>query len=293
MKKRKAFIFRRPISERRETMTGKAGTADEHQLAVALTFDFDAESYWLSVKLECPSAVSRGTYGAREGVPRILKLLSKYNLPATFFVPGYTADRHPDVVRSIAGAGHEIGHHGYLHEPPNLLKPEEERTMLERGIEALERVVGKKPRGFRSPSGELSKATFGLLSEYGFEYDSSQFAADRPYWIEENGVRTNLVEIPIAVELTDSCHFMFLFQPIVLPGLSAASKVEEIWRGDFEGAYEEGGDACFILTMHPQIIGRHHRMQMVERFICYMLEHDGVWFAQLCDIADDFRKREK
>lgn len=182
-------------------MTGKAGTADEHQLAVALTFDFDAESYWLSVKLECPSAVSRGTYGAREGVPRILKLLSKY--------------------------------------------------------------------------------------------DSSQFAADRPYWIEENGVRTNLVEISIAVELTDSCHFMFLFQPIVLSGLSASSKVEEIWRGDFEGAYEEGGDACFILTMHPQIIGRHHRMQMLERFICYMLEHDGVWFAQLCDIADDFRKREK
>ena len=293
MKKRKAFIFRRPISERSETMTGKAGTADEHQLAVALTFDFDAESYWLSVKLDSPSAVSRGTYGAKEGVPRILKLLSKYNLPATFFVPGYTADRHPDVVRSIAGAGHEIGHHGYLHESPNLLNPEEERTMLERGIEALEQVVGKKPRGFRSPSGELSKATFGLLSEYGFEYDSSQFTADRPYWIEEKGKRTNLVEIPIAVELTDSCHFMFLFQPIVLPGLSAASKVEEIWRGDFDGAYEEGGDTCFILTMHPQIIGRHHRMQMVERFICYMLEHDGVWFAQLCDIADDFRKREK
>jgi len=273
-------------------MTGKAGSADNHQLAVALTFDFDAESYWLSAKLDSPSAVSRGTYGAKEGVPRILKLLNKYALPATFFIPGYTADRHPDMVRSIADAGHEIGHHGYLHEPPNLLTPEEERTMIERGLEALERVARKKPRGFRSPSAELSKATFGLLSEYGFEYDSSQFGADRPYWVEDNGKRTNLVEVPIAVELTDSCHFMFLFQPIVLPGLSAASKVEELWRGDFDGAYEEGGDGCYNLTMHPQIIGRHHRMQMVERLIRYMLEHDGVWFAQLSDIASDFRKRE-
>lgn len=186
-------------------MSGKAGSADDRRLVVALTFDFDAESVWLSDKLESPSVVSRGTYGAKEGVPRILKLLSKYNLPATFFIPGYTADRYPDVVRSIANAGHEIGHHGYLHEPPNLLTPEEkERKVIKRGLEALERVVGERPRGFRSPSAELSKATFGILAEYGFEYDSSQFGADRPYWVEDDGKRTNLVEVPMAVELTDS-----------------------------------------------------------------------------------------
>lgn len=279
-------------SIRSPLMSGKAGSADDRRLVVALTFDFDAESVWLSDKLESPSVVSRGTYGAKEGVPRILKLLSKYNLPATFFIPGYTADRYPDVVRSIANAGHEIGHHGYLHEPPNLLTPEEERKVIKRGLEALERVVGERPRGFRSPSAELSKATFDLLAEYGFEYDSSQFGADRPYWVEDDGKRTNLVEVPIAVELTDSCHFMFLYQPIVLPGLSSPSKVEEIWRGDFDGAYKEGGDACFILTMHPQIIGRHHRMQMLERFIRYMLKHDGVRFVRMGEIADDFRKRE-
>lgn len=274
-------------------MVGKAGSADDRRLTVALTFDFDAESYWVgTAKMDFPAAVSRGTYGATEGVPRSLKLLSKYDLPATFFIPGYTADRHPDVVGAIADAGHEIGHHGYLHEPPNLLTPEEERKMIERGIEALKRVVGKRPRGYRSPSGELSKATYSLLTEYGFEYDSSQFGADRPYWVEDKGVRTNIVEIPIAVELTDSCHFMFLFHPIVLPGLSAPSKVEEIWRGDFDGAYEEGGNGCYLLTMHPQIIGRYHRLQMVERLICHMLEHDGVWFAQMGEIAEDFRKLE-
>jgi len=279
-------------SIRSPLMSGKAGSADDHRLVVALTFDFDAESVWLSDKLDSPSVVSRGTYGAKEGVPRILKLLSKYNLPATFFIPGYTADRYPDVVRSIANAGHEIGHHGYLHEPPNLLTPEEEKKVIKRGLEALERVGGGRPRGFRSPSAELSKATFGLLAEYGFEYDSSQFGADRPYWVEDDGKRTNLVEVPIAVELTDSCHFMFLYQPIVLPGLSSPSKVEEIWRGDFDGVYKEGGDVCFILTMHPQIIGRHHRMQMLERFIRYMLKHDGVRFVRMGEIADDFRKRE-
>ncbi len=269
------------------------GSPDDRRLAVALTFDFDAESYWVgTAKMDFPAAVSRGTYGAKEGVPRILKLLSTYNLPATFFIPGYTADRHPDVVRSIADAGHEIGHHGYLHEPPNFLTPEEERTMIERGIEALERVVGRRPLGYRSPSGEVSKSTYSLLAEYGFEYDSSLFGADRPYWVEDNSVRTNLVEIPIAVELTDSCHFMFLFHPIVLPGLSAPSKVEEIWRGDFDGAYEEGGDCCFILTMHPQIIGRYHRLQMVEKLIRHMLKHDGIWFARMGEIANDFRKRE-
>ena len=131
-------------------MAGKAGSADNHRLTVALTFGFDAESFWLfSAKVASPSMVSRGTYVAPGGVPRILKLLDKYSLPATFFIPGYTADRHPDVVRSITAAGHEISHHGYLHEPPNFLTAEEERAMIERGIEALEQVVGKRQRGIQ------------------------------------------------------------------------------------------------------------------------------------------------
>jgi peptidoglycan/xylan/chitin deacetylase (PgdA/CDA1 family) len=116
---------------------------------VALTFDFDAESVWLgSFKVDTPSALSRGAYGAFEGVPRILKLLQKYNLPATFFIPGDTCDRHPDVVKTIIAAGHEIGHHGYLHEPPHLLQPEEERAIMERGLEALAR-LGVTPTGYR------------------------------------------------------------------------------------------------------------------------------------------------
>ena len=256
---------------------------------VALTFDFDAESVWLgSFKLDTPSALSRGAYGAFEGVPRILKLLREYDLPATFFIPGDTADRHPDVVRTIIADGHEVGHHGYLHEPPHLLEPDEERAIMERGLEALAR-HGVTPTGYRSPSWELSQATLPLLEEYGFRYDSSMLARDTPYWVEVGDRRTDLVEVPSAWELTDSAHFMFVPSAGII-GLSAPSKVEEIWRGDFDGAYAENG--IFVLTLHPQIIGRHHRMRLLDRVVQHMLAQDGVRFVQMHEIADDFRSQQ-
>ena len=271
----------------------RMGTASKHRLAVSLTFDFDAESAWLGAfKVDTPSALSRGAYGAYEGVPRILRLLEKHGLPATFFIPGYSAEIHPAETRDIAAAGHEIGHHGYIHEPPHLLTPVEERVMIERGLEELDKAVGVRPKGYRSPSWELSKSTYSLLAEYGFEYDASQLAKDRPYWVEDAGKRTDIVEVPGAWELTDSSHFLFAYSPGYLTGLSAPSKVEEIWRADFDGAYEEGGDVCYVLTMHPQIIGRHHRMAMLERVINHILEHDDVWFAQIVDIANLFRSRQ-
>ena len=256
---------------------------------VALTFDFDAESVWLgSFKLDTPSALSRGAYGAFEGVPRILKLLREYDLPATFFIPGDTADRHPDVVRTIIADGHEVGHHGYLHEPPHLLEPDEERGIMERGLEALAR-HGVTPTGYRSPSWDLSRATLPLLEEYGFRYDSSMLARDIPYWVEVGDRTTNLVEVPSAWELTDSAHFMFVPSAGII-GLSVPSKVEEIWRGDFDGAYAENG--IFVLTLHPQIIGRHHRMRLLDRVVQHMLAQDGVRFVQMHEIADDFRSQQ-
>ncbi len=274
-------------------MVTQVGDPGNRRIAVSFTFDFDAESAWLgSFKIDTPSALSRGAYGANEGVPRILRLLDRYKLPATFFIPGDTADRHPDETRAIVNAGHEIGHHGYLHEPPPLLTVEEERTMIERGLDALDRTTGKRPRGYRSPAWELSKATFGLLEEYGFEYDASQLGADRPHWVLDAGRRTSLVEVPSAWELTDSGHFMMV-PAAGQPGGKAPSHVEEIWREDFDGMYEEGGDICFVLTMHPQIIGRPHRMRMLERMIQHITRHEGVWIAQMGEIADDFRRRQR
>src|ERR1700744_145078 len=156
-------------------MPGFNGTAADHQVAVALTFDFDAESLWLgALQTDTPSALSRGAYAATEGVPRILKLLAEYDLPATFFVPGDTALRHRDVTERIAEGGYEIGHHGFLHEPPTTLTEAEELSMVERGIDALVEVTGSAPLGYRSPSWELSKNTYRLLAEHGITYDASQ-----------------------------------------------------------------------------------------------------------------------
>ncbi|GGL99743.1 polysaccharide deacetylase family protein [Nakamurella endophytica] len=267
---------------------------ENHRLTVCLSFDFDAESAWLgSFKTDTPSALSRGAYGANEGVRRVLALLDKYSVPATFFIPGDSADRHPQETKAIAAAGHEIGHHGYCHEPPPGLTLEEERTMIERGLDALDRQVGVRPRGYRSPAWELSHNTFSLLQEYGFEYDASQLGADRPYWVEDKGERTSLVEIPGAWELCDSSLFMFAFSPSYLRGLAAPSHAQELWQGDFDGLYEEDSDACYVLTMHPQIIGRPHRIALLERLIRHMQGFDGVWWAQMGQVSDYFRARQQ
>jgi peptidoglycan/xylan/chitin deacetylase (PgdA/CDA1 family) len=218
--------------------------------------------------------------------------LSKYNLPATFFIPGQTADTHPDVVRAIADAGHEIGHHTYSHKLTYTLKPEEEQADFLKGIEALERVVGKKPRGYRAPGMGLFDVTKELLIKHGFEYDVSELGADRPYWMEYKGKRTNVVELTFAIELVDTPYLLFTFPPYYMTGNRAPSKIEEIWRGDFDGAFKEGGDSYYGLITHPYLIGRLHAMRMLERVLVYILEHDGVWFAQMGEIANEFRKRE-
>jgi peptidoglycan-N-acetylglucosamine deacetylase len=255
--------------------------------SVALTFDFDAESSWLAkAGPHGPAALSRGAYGAHEGAPRILRLLDDLGLPATFFIPGDTAIRHADVVGRIVSAGHEVGHHGHVHEPPQCLTPKEERETLEPGLEALaqHRV---RPVGYRSPGGEVSDATFPLLLEYGFRYDSSLVGRDSPYWAEVDGHAADLVEVPFAWELTDSAHFLFSFGPDYMAGMSAPSKVEEIWWGDFEGAHEEGD--IFVLTLHPEIIGRRHRMRLLKRIIKRMQNCAGVEFVRMREIAEAYR----
>lgn len=163
--------------------------------------------------------------------------------------------------------------------------------MIERGLEALDRVVGRRPRGYRSPSWELSKATFSLLEEYGFAYDASLLGADRPHVVMDGSRATSLVEVPSAWELTDSGHFMMV-PAAGLSGGKSPFQVEEVWREDFNGMYEESGDVCFVLTMHPQIIGRPHRMRLLERMIQHITAHEGVWIAQMGEIADDFRRRQ-
>ncbi|MGI8642927.1 MAG: polysaccharide deacetylase family protein [Thermomicrobiales bacterium] len=267
---------------------------------VLLTFDFDAVSLWLGpLNARSPSAVSRGEFGVI-GVRRILAMLDRFGIPATFFVPGHTADTYSGPTRDIIAAGHEIGHHGYLHENPLALEPRQrEREVLMRGLDALDRIAGVSPAGYRSPSWDNSPNTIELLLEFGFSYESSLMGDDfRPYWCRIGdrhdpdgpflfGPEVDLVELPVSWILDDFPHFEYLrAEQRVYPGLSAPSKVEEIWREEFDFMVQEVPDGVFTLTMHPQIIGRGHRMRMLERLITHMLSTEGVTFAT-CQLASE------
>lgn len=259
---------------------------------VILSFDFDAESLWRSLGLDTPTPLSRGQYGARVGVPRILALLESHGIPATFFVPADTARRRPEIVRQIHDSGHEIGHHGDMHESPANLSPEEEKRILETGIRTLEELTGEKPRGYRSPAWDLSPNSIRLFQECGFLYDSSMMGDDfRPYMLTHEGNETNVLEIPVSWELDDAPHFLFNFFPAYLVGMSAPSKVLEIWVSEFEGAYAEKG--VFTLTMHPQIIGRYHRVRMLEDLIRHMKGRPGVRFATCAQVAAEWTRKRK
>jgi len=271
----------------------------EKSHTVCLTFDFDALSVWLSgYSPVTPAMLSRGEYGARVGVPRILNLLASFDVPATFFVPGHTVESFPGMVGAILDAGHEIAHHGYGHEDPSTQSPDEERRSMERGLAALGQFLPDPPLGYRSPSWDYSALTLPLLVEYGFLYDSSLFAGDfqpyRPRLGDRVGIReplqrgqeVDLWEFPVDFCLDDWAHFTFNYSPHRV-GLSAPSKVFEVWAGEFDYMVEREGGGVFTLTMHPQVIGRGHRMTLLERFIRHVLSTDGARFARMGDMAKE------
>lgn len=258
---------------------------DGAQAALMLTFDFDAESLWLSIDPENaqrPGILSIGTYGAEVGVPLILKLLAERNLRATFFIPGWVVETHTDICRQIRDGGHEIGHHGYLHEAVNTLSPEAEREVLKKGLDALQSHLGVRPRGYRSPSWETSPVTVGLLEEHGFAYASNFMNNIRPYRHKAEGRETGIVELPVAWMLDDAPFYMYdgtKYRCIYPP-----SHVLEIWQEEFRGIYELGG--LVNLAMHPQFIGRPSRINMLKRFIDFALEFPNLWVATGSEVAD-------
>ncbi|OGN74737.1 MAG: hypothetical protein A2X25_06925 [Chloroflexi bacterium GWB2_49_20] len=266
--------------------------------AVCLTFDFDALSVWLSSDIQVtPARLSRGEYGANVGVPRILELLRSYQIKSTFFVPGHSAESFPKCVEDILNDGHEIANHGYAHEDVSMQSPDEERRSLEKGQEILRKFIGTHPTGYRSPSWDYSDVTLPLLLEFGFQYDSSLFAGDyHPYHPRmgdqvskeeplKPGLETGLWEFPVDFGLDDWPHFTFDFSR-PRSGLSAPSKVLEIWKGDFDYLLKNEKSGVFTLTMHPQVIGRGHRMTMLEQFIQYVTSTGLAHFARMGDITN-------
>jgi peptidoglycan/xylan/chitin deacetylase (PgdA/CDA1 family) len=261
---------------------------------VCLTFDFDAMSVWFGYEHVTPAMLQRGEYGARVGVPRLLQMLERHDLPATFFVPGHTLESFPEPSQAILAAGHEVAHHSYAHVDPSGQPADEERADMERALAVLDR-LGVQPLGYRSPSADLSEATLALLEEHGFLYDSSLMADDyRPFRPRigdrvsrdtplQRGREAGLWEIPMCFELDDWPHFQFNFDPSRV-GLSAPSKVLEIWAGELDWMDEHVDGGVLVVTMHPQVIGRGHRVAMLERFIERARGLDAE-FAQMGDVA--------
>jgi len=247
------------------------------RVAVALSFDFDAETNSLRDGQYSPGGLSQGEYAARVSVPRILALLDKYRIPASFFVPAVTALLHPTEIKAIMAKGrHEIGLHGWIHERNSLLSEDDERTLMKKSFDTLTQMTGKAPVGIRTPSWDFSASTLKLIRELGLLYDSSLMADDRPYEIFEAGKPTGVVELPVEWLLDDYPYFGFERFSDVRPHITP-DEVFEIWAAEFDKAYEEG--TLFVLTMHPKFIGHRSRILMLEKLIQHILAKKNVWFA--------------
>jgi peptidoglycan-N-acetylglucosamine deacetylase len=248
-----------------------------------LSFDVDAESPILVEgrrHADNAGVMSHQAYGPRVGVPRILGLLAEYELPATFFVPGLTADRYPETLKRILEAGHEIGHHSYAHFSPVDQDEAAERADFERALEALER-RGVRPEGFRCPSWEPTWHTPALVAEHGLAYDSSLMDDDRPYLLETD--QGDLVELPVHWALDDWEQYAYLPRPQFKSSIESPTKVLELWTSELDAMRRHGG--LFVLTCHPFLSGRPHRVEVLRRLIEHALSAGDVEFVSCREAA--------
>jgi peptidoglycan-N-acetylglucosamine deacetylase len=253
---------------------------DGMRAAASFTFDFDAEELWIGEDPENanrPGVLSQGTYGAKVAIPRILEVLERHGVRATFFIPGRVAERHSQRVREIVEAGHEIAHHGYTHTSPTKLDRAAEDEELRRGKAVLE-AFGVEVRGYRSPSWDFSAHTLDLIEQHGFRYSSNLLDDIVPYRHEGLGI----VELPVQWILDDAPHFWF-DGATWTKKISTTGEFLQIWREELTGIRAFGG--CAIFTMHPQIIGRPSRLLALDEFIGWVRSHDDVWVATCGEIA--------
>lgn len=271
---------------------------------VCLSFDFDALSGFIARGQTTASWRSRGEFGPRVGAPRLLALFRQYGIRTSWYVPGHTAETFPAAVAAVVEAGHEIGHHGWTHRPPASLTREQEEAELVRGNEAIRRISGRGARGYRSPSWDLSPHSVELMLKHGFDYDSSMMGDDyTPYYarqgdhiaLEEKarfGAPSMLVEMPIHWSTDDSPHFEFVRTETSLrQGLQNAGDVLDNWIGDFLYMKRTVDWGVLTYTCHPFIIGRGHRMLMLERLIRRIIDEGGV-FQRVDETVDEFKARK-
>ena len=261
---------------------------DGARCAVAVSFDADHETIPLRDADESPMRISQGQYGARQGVPRIRALLQRHAVPASFFYPAVAALLYPEEVRGVAGDGHEIGIHSWIHERNTVLSAAAERHLTRRAADVLARMAQRNPVGVRTASWDFSVNTLAIIRELGLLYDSSLMADDDPYELLDDGAPTGIVELPPEWIRDDAIYFNFARFSALRP-YTPPSAVEEIFRAEFDGAWEEGG--LFLLTMHPHIIGHRSRLPLLDRLIGHMKQRGGCWFATHEQVARWCRDR--
>jgi peptidoglycan/xylan/chitin deacetylase (PgdA/CDA1 family) len=263
------------------------GWKDGARCAVALSFDSDHESNELRDGGKSIGRLCWGQYGNRVGVPRILRMLEQYDVPATFYVPAVVALLHPEEQRRVVGAGHEIGIHGWIHELNSALPYEAERDLLLRSADTLERVAGVRPVGLRTPSWDFSPHTLAIEREMGLLYDSSLMADEDCHELLLDGEPSGVIELPVEWVRDDAVYFMMHRFSSLRPYTPPAD-VLDIFRRELDAAYEEGG--VFQLTMHPHVIGYRSRIWILEEIIRHARAKRGVWFATHAEVVGWARK---
>lgn len=263
---------------------------------VVLTFDVDGETVWMQIDPEQAKRakmISLGRYGTKRGIWRVIELLDRYKLPATFFYPGWVAEHYPDQVTAIVSRGHEIAHHGYLHEKFGDLPVAAQREAFEKGLEILGKLVNRPIEGWR-PAGNPTYETIRLAIEYGFRYSSVMLDDDLPYRWVLDGKETDFIEIPFRYELDDFPFFVYSMSPAVPSGgprISTNAHVLDIWTDAFDAYYEFG--LCYNIAFHPQIIGTPPRIRMLERLLEHIVQRKDVWFATGSQLTAFWREYAK
>jgi peptidoglycan/xylan/chitin deacetylase (PgdA/CDA1 family) len=255
---------------------------DGARCAVALSFDSDHETSELRFGGKSAGKLSQGQYGGRVGSPKILRLLEKHAVPATFFMPAVSALIHPDEARAVTSAGHELGIHSWIHEFNSTLPYDAEREFAFRARDVLTRLSGVEPVGMRTASWDFSPSTLKIIRELRLLYDSSLMADSEPYELMEDGEATGVVEIPVEWIRDDAVYFNMDRMSGLRP-YTAPETVFDVFRRELEGAHAEGG--LFVLTMHPHIIGHRSRFWILEEIVRLAQSLGEIWFATHADVA--------
>lgn len=250
---------------------------DKKRIAVMMAFDLDAETMWTTHgdgSTAHMTNLSRGAYGPKQGIPRILDMLDSHQVKATFFIPGVVAEHYPEVVKEIARRGHDIGFHGYLHEESTKTTYEQEDATMRHSEKIIYDLTGQKIAGHRAPGGVIHDYSLRLFLEHGYIYSSNWRDSDGPFLHQIDGKTVPLVELPKDSIFDDTAYDFYTDAAPERYGLKSPDEMFEIWKDEFDSLAVEGRMINFVL--HPQFVGRASRVQMLSRLIGYMKSH-GAW----------------